>query len=346
MLKILLWQAFASVLFILSACSSLTDDEGIFRDRKFDYRKAEATDRMQIPDGLDEDAIYDLYVVPELSPYADQNYIYTLPMPTALLVGDPGVVTVQKLADEQWILVNDSASRLWPRLKQFLSQQKLLVAQEIGREGLIEVRGNDGFYAINLEQGFQRNTTEIYVRQYQQFNTIKNEGMKVSDSAELEEKMLMKLAEFLADPSTKSAYSFIARGVSAKAKLRELRDQAGSKTLLLEVSRQRALASVAKTLDSAHFRIQENSETAFTVQYYPPIPESQKPGFWQRLFGADSEGYDESLPYAGEFYRVFLIENTDGILLTVERVSETIVTDNQDRQERNTVIELIKGQLS
>ena len=119
----------------LAACASMTDDEGVFRDRKLDYRKVVETPRMTVPADLDDDAIIDLYVVPPLSPYADRDYIYDLPLPNALIVGSQDGVVIQSLQDQQWILVADSPSRLWPRLKQFLALNRLLVVQEKGAVG-------------------------------------------------------------------------------------------------------------------------------------------------------------------------------------------------------------------
>ena len=52
-----------SAIVLTSGCSYLTGDEGIFRDRKKDYQKAEASERMVVPEGLDSSSIIDLYPI-------------------------------------------------------------------------------------------------------------------------------------------------------------------------------------------------------------------------------------------------------------------------------------------
>ena len=48
----------------LSGCGWLMGDEGYFRDRKHDYREAEVSQPINVPDNLDKSAIKDLYPVP------------------------------------------------------------------------------------------------------------------------------------------------------------------------------------------------------------------------------------------------------------------------------------------
>lgn len=329
----------------LTSCASMTDDDGIFRDRKLDYRKVEEAPRMQVPEGLDDDAIIDLYVVPPLSPYADKDYIYELPLPNALIVGDQEAVRIQKLDKQQWILVNDSPSRLWPRLKQYLSLNRLLVSNEQGAMGMIEARSTDGVYVFRVEQGFQRYTSEIYIRHYLASKPL-SARMQASDSLAVEQAQIEQLAQFLADVSDKPAYSYIARGISADKKLRELQSENGEKSLLLEVDQQRAYAAVLAAFERAEFKLIERTEQQFYVQYHPTLPDSEKPGFWAQLFGADPDGYDDSIPYAGEFYRLKLKAHAEGQQLLLERASTESESVRNIRNEHNQMIAIIKGHLS
>lgn len=331
---------------LLSACAAMTDDEGVFRDRKLDYRKVEETSRMQVPENLDDDAIIDLYVVPPLSPYADKDYIYDLPLPNALIVGAQDAVTIQSLQEQQWILVTDSPSRLWPRLKQYLSLNRLLVVQEKGAVGMIEARSEQGFFVFKVEQGFQRNTSEIYIRQLSQQQPLNARALPISDSVELEKTQIEALSQFLADVSDKPAYSYVARGISAQRKMRELQDKRGIKSLLLEVEESRARASLLAALERAEFKVLEQSAHDFYVQYHPALPESEKPGFWGRLFGKDPDTFDTSVPYAGEFYRLKLTAEAGGQKLVVKPATDKKSSVRNDRNEINQIIQIVKGHLS
>lgn len=328
----------AILLLGLTACSSMMDD--------VEYRQVEETPRMQIPEGLDDSAIYDLYPVPPLSPYADKDYIYQHRLPNALLVGKPGDVKIQRLDKQQWIVVNDSPSRLWPRLKQFLSLQKMPVSREKGQLGLIEAKSEHGFYLLRVEQGFQRNTSEIYIRQLNTQAELSNGVLPVSGSMEQETKTIELLSQFLADIAEKPAYSYVARGISARPKMRESHDRSGLKTLILEVDEKRAKAAVIAALERAEFKLLSDDNNHLQVQYYPVLPESRKPGFWDKLMGASDDDFDEAMPYAGEYYQVIFTAGGTGIALSVERESTELSSERNIRNEKNQMLQLIKGYLS
>ena len=335
------------VSWLLVGCAAMTDDKGVFRDRKFDYRQVVETPRMEMVEGLDDSAIIDLYVVPPLSPYADKDYIYKLPIPNALIVGDQDAVSIQTLGAQQWILVNDSPSRLWPRLKQYLSLNGLFSIQEKGAVGMLEAKSEQAYYLFRVEQGFQRNTSEIYIRALNyQTPVLSLVPLPQSTAVEQEKNQIETLAQFLADVAEKPAYSYIARGISARPKMRELQSDDGFKSLLLEVQPARAKASVLAALKQAQFKVIEATSEGFSVQYHPLLSESDKPGFWGRLFGKDPDGYDSAVPYAGRFYHINLTAKTAGLELNVKVVSDAQESERNLRNEKNQIVQIIKGHLN
>lgn len=325
----------------------MTDDEGAFRDRKLDYRKSEIAERMQVPKNLDDDSIIDFYTIPSLNPYADKDFIYQLPIPAALITGDQEAVKLQALANQQWVLITDSPSRLWPRLKQFMSQHQLLVATENISIGMIQAKASDGYYTLKVEQGFQRNTSELYVRFSSAPKVLSYTNWPSQQATTDKESALIGLAaQFLADASDKPAYSYVARGISAQKKMRELQNEAGFKSLLLEVDSIRARASLESSLKKAEFKIISQSTGTLTVQYFPLLPESKRPGFWGRLFGKNPEGLNEDILFAGEHYLIHLKHTAAGQEVSVERDSDAPSSARNARNELNQVIQLIKGYIS
>ena len=199
---------------------------------------------------------------------------------------------------------------------------------------------------FKVEQGFQRNTSEIYIRQLSQAQVLERGALPSSSSLELERERMNALAEYLADATEKPAYSYVARGISAQHKMRELHDDAGVKSLLLEVSSQRAMASTLGALERGQFKVIDQDSKGFNVQYYPLLSDSDKPGFWGRLFGKDPAAYDEAVPYAGEFYRINIQPQAEGLKLTVQPVSDKVDSARNRRNEINQIVQIIRGYLS
>jgi outer membrane protein assembly factor BamC len=331
----------------LFACGFMTDDEGVFRDRRYDYRNAETqTDRITVPADLDSEAIVDYYVIPPMSPYADTDLIYTPPLPTPMISDQGEVVKLQRLEGNVWILARISPSQLWPRLKQFLGMQSLVVTAENGGLGLVDSFGIDGVYRFKVEQGFQRNTSEISVRYLSSAESANSFWPESSDDADKEQEIVGKLAQFIAEVSDSPAYSFAAQGISTQKKMQPV-NYDGQKTLLLNVPKLRAAASVKLALENADFKIdeQEQSLSGMKVQYWPKLPDAKKPGFWGRLFGKSADDYDEDVEYAGEFYRININDDGAAQRVSVTRLSDKEVTTRQANRESNTVIQLIQGHI-
>ena len=105
---------------------------------------------------------------------------------------------IQKMNNQLWILVTVSPSELWPRLKQFLSTENLLVNIENGEIGMIDTRNNSDIYRFKVEQGFQRNTSEVYIRYLN--GTSQQEGFWPASSDDVnEEQAMIEVKQYLGD---------------------------------------------------------------------------------------------------------------------------------------------------
>ncbi len=334
------------LIFTLFSCSSLTDDDGIFRDRKKDYKKAEMTSRMVVPEDLDDQAIIDFHVIPEISPYAEEESFEKVPLPTDMIGQSDAAVKIQKMGDVQWILLQIPASRVWPRLKEFISLQEMAITLENSSAGIIEATKPDGVYRFQLGQGFQRNTSELSIRFL--FSSADSKGFwpEASSDVAKEYEMVETIAQFFADVSDKPAYSFAAQGISAQKQLLIETSENGTKSLLLNVSKQRALVAIRLGLESADFTIDDfdSAKNGFKVQYTPQLAEDDQPGFFMSLF-FKRKPFDKDVEYAGNKY-VFTVDEQKGLYrVTVKAIDSEAPDEKLLRKELNKQIMLLKGHL-
>lgn len=339
--KILLCYCVLSIF----ACSTLTGEDGIFRDRKYDYKKSEMTPRMEIPENLDNEAIVDYYVIPKISPYAEQEIFETVPLPTDMIGQAGTAVKIQKMGDVHWVLLQIPASQVWPRLKEFISQQSLSISIESSRLGMIEASKPDAIYRFQVAQGFQRNTSELAIRFL--FTSADTPGFwpESSSDAAREYAMLEQLAQFFAEVSDKPAYSFAAQGISTQQKVLVETLADGTRILLLNVTQQRALATVKQALERAGFTIDHIEGSTYTVQYTPPVAEGDQPGFLARLIGFKRKPYDKDMEYAGNNYSFSVTEQQGMYRVQVVAIDSPVDDITILRKELNKQLLLVKGHL-
>lgn len=336
-----------SLVVLLTACTSATrNGDGIFRDRKYDYRKAQSDQRMQIPAGFDSQTIVDYYPVPEASPYADTELIYNPPLPRGLLVDVEHKVRLQRLGAREWILLQLTPSETWPRLKAFLQQNQLPVVQENGEQGLLLISTAQGFFRLQLQQGFQRSHAELAVR-FSPDASIAQHWPLVSPYAQQESDMLMSLAQFLAR-SESPVYSYVAHKISVEQRLLFEYDEQGVRYLLLKADEERVRASLHAAMNKGDFTELEGSDvTQLLVQYTPQSDKIKKRSFWQRVFRIKPKPFDASMPYAGNKYRFIWQSVGDYQKVQLQLFdSDKKRTPEQQQKEINQQLLAIKGLLT
>ena len=118
----------------LAGCSYMFGDDGHFRERAMDYKKAESIAPLQVPEGSASKELKQRYPIPVLG--RGEFYVPKdsddLPKPQALLNvnEDAGVELRGDEDDRHWLVVNQSRERLWPQVKEFLTSNGLLVDEE------------------------------------------------------------------------------------------------------------------------------------------------------------------------------------------------------------------------
>lgn len=336
------------IIFLLqaTACSYLRGEDGVFRDRKYDYRKAQATERMQIPERLDKSAIVDYYPIPEASPYADKELIFNPPLPRGIAVDANYSVRLQRLDQREWLLIKASPSQVWPRLKAFAQLHDLRVWQEDGAKGKLLLTSADGAYHFRLFQGFQQNYSELAIR-FSMDGAQVLQWQESSVQADNENTMLMQVAQYFTHTEN-PVYSYLAHNISVEKRLLSEYDSQGKRYVLLKADKQRAIASLQRALEGADFTLltEEPIENGFDVQYTPQSLKTKKRGFWRRVFFMKAKPFDDTIEYAGRYYRLAVSEQGEFQRIDIEQIrAEKKSSTENIKKELNQQLQAIQGLL-
>ena len=353
----------------VSGCGWLAGDDGVFRDRSDDYRKARAIPPMKVPEGSNSEAIGDLYVIPVDKTDVLLGKEFEVPRP-APLVGDPeqNVVRIQRLGEEQWILLDGAPGVVWPRLRAFLISNHIGIEREDAATGLMETAWltfksdttRREKYRYRVEQGIQRSSTEVYV---QQLGYTKREGEEPpapdwkpgSTDPERETWMVKQLAEYLADTGEDSSVSLLAQGISTVNKVYLVRDAENVPAIDLRLPYERAWASLGRALEHAEFTVRDLNHDAgvYFVKYEPGKKRDtdaglganeaeEDRGFFSGLFNWWGDDEEEDNPAIGRDYRVEMKNAADGVLIEVRRDNDKPFEEG----EAEFLLGLIKAHLA
>ncbi len=300
--------ALLSAVIPLSACSAigsapgmnrLVGDEGVFRDRGGEYLEAESIPRMVIPAGLDDFMIDDLLIVPEVNIAEGQAFL-EVPRPRPLSGNVERSVLIQSMDDERWIVVQASASQVWPRIRQFWLTSNVSLAMENPANGLLETvwfsmdnRPTREKFRITVVPGFQNNSAEVSIRHLSSDEADASQEQVVwperSSDPELESQVLGSLSTYLAQVAglyQTSSVSLMASNIPSRGRavLTESRD---GNYLRLEAGYLRSWAAVGRALERMETEISsEDFDTGVYQVVFNPAAD-ERPGFFRRMAGAE-----------------------------------------------------------
>jgi outer membrane protein assembly factor BamC len=283
----------------------LFGENGYFRDREDDYLKAESLPPLALPPSLDAEAIEDIYVVPPIDKYAQRPEEFAVPRPQGLVAGEfDDLVKIQTLGLEQWILVRLLPGQVWPRLKDFLLTSGRGVATEDGARGTMQTPWSKDpqlalqeRYRFALQQGLQRNSSEIHLLQMQRSSgsapATSEPWPEQSDDQQKARLMLLQFANYLAETADVNAsVSLVAQGIRTSRRLYLVGGD--SPVIRAEVDADRGWASLAYALEKAGFTIDEdNREAGFYMASLDPNMQKEKKGMWARFFGVFKPSGDD-----------------------------------------------------
>lgn len=337
----------------LSGCGWLMGDDGLFRDRGNDYRQAKVEAPLAFPKGINSDVIDDSYVVPPISDRTSLGAEFTVPRPEPLSTDvNRDVVRINTLGSQRWILIDGSPGIVWPRLRGFLSLNQLAVQRVDAVNGIIETAWLEPKeenalkerYRLRIEQGVQRETSEVYVVQAD-IRAGEDNWPKHSSNDKREQLMIKELAQYLADSAQAASVSMLAQqAIDSSGKVTLEEGTGGQLFIKLGLPFSRAWASLGRALEKAGYKIDDlnRSERQYYVHYHEQSgnEEEEEKGFFSSLFSFSGEKQNAD---KGEAYIVRMQETDDrGVTITIERQSgESMEVNESDR-----LLKAIKRHLS
>lgn len=278
MLMSRVWVVILTVL-LVSGCT--------WRDRANDYRQAQLSKPIVLPPGIESTALHDSYRVPGIESHTVLPGKFAVPQPDPLIKDvEQGVVRIQKMGEDRWILLDGSPGQIWPRLRGFLNLGGFPVARTDAVNGIIETGWvqprSEGLprerFRFRIEQGVQRGTSEIYVLQ----SVVDNDQgrwPRGSFSEQREQDMTMALAQYLADSEAASSVSMLAeRNAETGGKIFLVQGEPPYIRLLLPF--ERAWASLENALSKAGFVVDDRDRSQ--GRYWVTIDEESDGAQWFR----------------------------------------------------------------
>jgi outer membrane protein assembly factor BamC len=378
-MNLLSYKLAIRTLAVLSACAVISScetiqkvpgmgkvvgDEGIFRDHKADYLKAQTIPRTVVPAGKDSFVIDDLLVIPDLPAGGKQQPFLDPPMPRAIEGKSDREVVIQRMEKNAWIIVDVSPSQLWPRLRDYWRKNNVVIAVENPNVGTMEtgwfvLAGNvttQEKFKVVVEPGFQDNSSEIHLLQIeapQATPVIKPVPFPAqSMNADTEYTVLTSLSGFLADVADlyqASSVSFLAGTISGNGKATIATTPGGSEVLQLKANYDRCWAAMGRALKRAGVTVQaeDAAEGYFDLAFDPAKAvangKQEKPGFFHKVWtlgGLIGSG-DKQQSYN---LRLKLLK-TNG---TVEAIVSPTggVKDASTQEAGNTLLELLRNTIA
>jgi outer membrane protein assembly factor BamC len=332
----------------LAGCGMFGGD-GMFRDRSRDYLTAREYPPIRVPEGLDDQALGQLYAIPPVTEplVADETGALPPPQPlgTSLLEED---IKVQSLGDRRWVWINRSPAEVWPRVRNLLNANNMVADRSDAAAGVIETAwiefadepGAQHRYRLRIEQGMQPDTAEIGVEHA--VAPSGGEGGEWSAVATGDRRaldMIDFIASGLAGGDAAGSVSLLAQSIGGGAKVEMVAPVDVPPYLLIKLGYDRSWASVAYSVSREEFQVvdQDQSRGLFYVNLKKEL-EQDRPGFFARMLGAGDEAENAA---AAARYRIALEKTQQGVVVRVE--SET---GELDRARQLDVLNRIRANLA
>jgi len=359
----------------LSACNSIPRIDS----KKIDYKSAGKLPPLEVPPDLTTPGVDNRYAVPEIggispsapSPAKTQVSVPESTLPTTIANNNNvEKFRIERSGSQRWLVINASATDLWPVVKQFWIENGFILKTESQATGIMEtdwaenrakipqgiIRSTigkvfDGAFSTperdkfrtRLEPVGNGKTTEIYIshRGVEEIYTSEGKDRTVwqpkPSQPELEAEMLQRLMVKLGAEQSKAQQLIATNPGAPRAAL----DNASNGTQLkLTDSYERAWRRVGLALDRVNFTVEDRdrSKGIYFVRYVDPEKDAQKEqGLFSKLkFWESKPSVDSSAQY-----QVWVKTEGEGTRLSVHNSKSE--ADNSKTAKR--IAELLLEQL-
>lgn len=138
-----LWLVVSATVVFNSGCGILFGDEGYFRSRSMDYKKADEREPLRLPEGMTSGSRVELYPIPASSRQDEKAYAPKdgddIPHPQGLLsVNEEAGVEVREKDEKRWLVVRKPAAAVYASTLSFVENNGFKVEKSEPEAGVIE----------------------------------------------------------------------------------------------------------------------------------------------------------------------------------------------------------------
>ncbi|MAR92955.1 MAG: outer membrane protein assembly factor BamC [Pseudomonadota bacterium] len=274
-------------LIALPGCSYLFGEEGQFRERAMDYKKAQSHPPLAVPEGMESRPLQQRYPIPAIGEgdfYRPQDSD-SVPRPQSLRdVNEAAGLELREDAGRVWLVVERPRGELWPQLREFAATVAAVDQADPG-QGVIETSwmaprqapDEKGFWysvgqLFSFSQGEQRDrfrfTVEAVPQAGPDTNLVRINHVRVAtptpaqvdwpaqpDSPGLVAAVYDELMLFLEDGGRKVGSSVLSQDLRVLPKYTMTRDGNGYPILVINQDFNRAWLAVGQALADAELEV-------------------------------------------------------------------------------------------
>jgi outer membrane protein assembly factor BamC len=265
------------------------------------YLQASETQVIVVPEKLSSARIGQLYPIPQVSGDISFQSSTEVPRPQPISANTfEQLVKIQRIDNKRWILVNNSPSELWPRVRNILNKNGIATNKADGSEGIIETswlsynsdQENEHRFRLSISPGVQLNSTEISVLHQEKLleNQSQTNWPQLSNSDEKESDMISFLANQLVAQPDYASVSLLAQDIGGVSKVKIINPEIADPYILVKLSYDRTWASVNYSASRGGFSLidQDSDKGLLLVNYRDELLEEKTSGF-SNWFGKNDE---------------------------------------------------------
>lgn len=308
-----------ATLAVLTGCALLEED-------KINYKSASKGSTLDVPPDLTQLRRDSRYMLESSSASASGfANAQTRVRESATAVNALGTVRIERSGNQRWLVVNQSADKVWDSVREFWTSNGFVLATDAADLGIMETdwaenrakipqdflrrtlgKVLDGLYSSGERDRYrtriERNTSggvDIYithrgmVEEYADAQKTKTIWMPRPSDPELEIEFMRRLMVKLgATPQqAQQAQAQVQQAPAAAAVLAQVVTLEGQPALALADPIDRAWRRTGLALDRGGFTVEDRdrSRGLFDVRYVAPTANKPEPGFFSRIFSSKTE---------------------------------------------------------
>ena len=284
---------------------------------------------LEVPEDLRQSEPSQVSAIPEIIEQRNASYYPDRPpLPDAKYASDNrDEVRVQRLGNRSWLVIPESPTTAWPKMKQFFADNGVLLvddrpevgrlntawlkenetpARDLVRSLLASARREAGLesgedrFLIRVEQGLQPQSTEVHLRHDNDaLNGVVAANLLYvqdanSDLIAAENELLQQIGAYVAARVAESTVSKVALQIGSQPKSDMRRNADGIPELRFFLDRRRAVASLTQSLRNAGVIINSDESDAgrFDISIPSEVLTGKKGGgfFCRITFSCSSRG--------------------------------------------------------